>query len=95
MLKLHLDLIETLEGAVAELDAQLGEALAPFHEAVARVHAVPGIDIVVPRAILGEIGLDMSRFERLAFICGVSCGSARLGAAEGCIYGNLDPSRSG
>jgi transposase len=62
LLKLHLTLIEQLEAAVAEIDAQLGEALAPFREAVQRVDAVPGIDTVVAQAILGEIGLDMSRF---------------------------------
>jgi len=62
LLKLHLDLIEQLEAAVADVDTQLGEALAPFHEAVARLDAVPGIDRVVAQAILGEIGLDMSRF---------------------------------
>lgn len=62
LLKLHLDLIERLEAAVEEIDAHLGEALAPFHEAVARLDAVPGIDRVVAQAILGEIGLDMARF---------------------------------
>jgi transposase len=62
LLKLHLTLIEQLEAAVADVDTQLSEALAPFHEAVERVDAVPGIDRVVAQAILGEIGLDMSRF---------------------------------
>lgn len=62
LLKLHLDLIEQLEAAVADVDTHLGEALGPFHEAVTRLDAVPGIDRVVAQAILGEIGLDMSRF---------------------------------
>src|SRR5262249_54976714 len=47
LLKLHLDLIERLEAAVADLDAQLGEALAPFHDAVQRIDRIPGIDTVV------------------------------------------------
>jgi transposase len=62
LISLHLDLIERLEAAVEEIDTQLGDALAPFREAVARVDGVPGIATVVAQAILGEIGLDMSRF---------------------------------
>jgi len=62
LLKLHLDLIEQLEGAVAELDGHLGEALAPFRDAVERLDAIPGIDLIVAQAILGEIGVDMTRF---------------------------------
>ena len=42
LLKLHLELIERLETAVEEVDAQLGDALAPFHDAVERVDGIPG-----------------------------------------------------
>jgi transposase len=83
VLKLHLDLIETLEAAVAEVDAQLGEALAPFHEAVARVDAVPGIDLVVAWAILGEIGLDMSRFPTHQHLISWACLCRRLDESAG------------
>lgn len=62
LIQLHLELIERLEGAVDDIDRQLGDALAPFHETVARIDAVPGIAGVVAQAIVGEIGLDMSRF---------------------------------
>jgi transposase len=83
LLKLHLDLIETLEAAVGDVDAQLGEALAPFHEAVARVDAVPGIDIVVAWAILGEIGLDMSRFPTHHHLISWACLCRRLDESAG------------
>jgi len=83
LLKLHLDLIEGLEGAVAEIDTHLGEALAPFREAVERVDAVPGIDTVVAQAILGEIGLDMSRFPTHQHLISWACLCRRLDESAG------------
>jgi transposase len=83
LLKLHLTLIEQLEAAVAEIDAQLGEALAPFREAVQRVDAVPGIDTVVAQAILGEIGLDMSRFPTHQHLISWACVCRRLDETAG------------
>jgi transposase len=83
LLKLHLDLVETLEAAVADVDAQLGETLAPFHEAVARLDGVPGIDIVGAQAILGEIGLDMSRFPTHQHLISWACLCRRLDESAG------------
>ncbi|HEY6360071.1 MAG TPA: IS110 family transposase [Vicinamibacterales bacterium] len=83
LLKLHLELIERLETAIAEVDAQLGEALAPFHDAVARVDVVPGIDTVVAQAILGEIGLDMSRFPTHQHLISWACLCRRLDESAG------------
>jgi len=83
LVKLHLDLIEHLEAAVADIDTQLGEALAPFREAVARVDAVPGIDIVVAQAILGEIGLDMARFPTHQQLISWACLCRRLDETAG------------
>ena len=83
LLKLHLDLIERLEAAVADLDAQLGEALAPFREAVDRIDAVPGIDTIVAQAILGEIGLDMARFPTHQHLISWACLCRRLDESAG------------
>jgi transposase len=83
LLKLHLDLIEHVEGAVAEIDAQLGDALAPFREAVERLDAVPGIDTVVAQAIVGEIGLDMSRFPTHQHLISWACLCRRLDESAG------------
>jgi transposase len=83
LLKLHLDLIERLEAAVGDVDAQLGEALAPFHEAVARVDGVPGIDTIVAQAILGEIGFDMSRFPTHQHLVSWACLCRRLDESAG------------
>jgi transposase len=83
LLKLHLDLLERLEAAVAEVDVQLGDALAPFHEAVERVKAIPGIETVVAQAILGEIGLDMSRFPTHQHLISWACLCRRLDESAG------------
>jgi transposase len=83
LLKLHLTLIEQLEDAVAEIDAELGEALAPFREAVVRVDAIPGVDTVVAQAILGEIGLDMSRFPTHQHLISWACLCRRLDESAG------------
>jgi transposase len=83
MLQLHLDVIESLEAAVAEVDTHLGEALAPFRDAVARIDAVPGINIVTAQAILGEIGPDMSRFPTHQHLLSWACACPRLDESAG------------
>ena len=83
LLKLHLDLIEQVEAAVADVDTQLGEALAPFREAVQRIDAVPGIDRIVAQAVLGEIGLDMTRFATHQHLISWACLCPRLDESAG------------
>lgn len=83
LLKLHLDLIEHVEAAVAEVDGQLGDALAPFREAVGRIDAIPGIDTVVAQAIVGEIGLDMTRFPTHQHLISWACLCRRLDESAG------------
>jgi transposase len=83
LLKLHLELIERLEAAVAEIDGQLGETLAPFREAVARIDGIPGIDVIVAWAIVGEIGLDMSRFPTHQHLISWACLCRRLDESAG------------
>jgi transposase len=62
MLKLHLTHIETLEAAVREVEARVGEALVPFRAAVDRLITRPGISETAARVIVAEIGFDMTRF---------------------------------
>lgn len=45
-----------------DLEARLGEALAPFQAAVDRVMTIPAVEPTVARVIVAEIGFDMSRF---------------------------------
>jgi transposase len=62
LLRLHLTHIATLEDAVREVEARLGDALAPFQDAVDRLLTIPAVGRTVARVIVAEIGVDMSRF---------------------------------
>jgi transposase len=62
LLRLHLTQIDALEVAVRDVEARLGEALAPFQDAIDRLMTIPGIRHTMARVIVAEIGLDMSRF---------------------------------
>ncbi len=68
MLKLHLTQLEALHIAVRDVEARLGEALAPFRAAVDRLITMPGISETVARVIVAEIGFDMSRFPTAAHL---------------------------
>src|SRR5439155_1128067 len=68
MLKLHLTQIETLEAAVREVEARLGDALAPFRAAVDHLITMPGVSETVARVIVAEIGFDMTRFPSAAHL---------------------------
>lgn len=63
LLTMHLNLIETIEASIAQLDEEIERAVAPFRGIVERLKAVPGLSKVSVPAILGEIGVDMSRFK--------------------------------
>jgi transposase len=62
MLKLHLTQIAALDAAVADVEARIGEALAPFRAAVSLLTTMPGLSDTTAAVILAEIGDDMSKF---------------------------------
>lgn len=62
LLRLHLTQIDALEVAVHDVEARLGDALAPFQDAVDRLMTIPAVGCTVARVIVAEIGVDMSRF---------------------------------
>lgn len=68
MLKLHLGQIEALEAAVRDVEARLGEALAPFRAALDHLITMPGVSETVARVIVAEIGFDMTRFPSAAHL---------------------------
>jgi transposase len=68
MLQLHLTQIEALEAAVRDLEARLGDALAPFRAAVDRLITIHGIAQTAARVLIAEIGADMSRFPSSAHL---------------------------
>jgi transposase len=62
MLKLHLQQIDSLEKAIAEIEGRLGERLEPFREEVKLLVTIPGISQTAAHVIASEMGLDMTRF---------------------------------
>lgn len=60
--ELHLDHIDHLDAMIDRLDARIAQATAPFVDACQRLMTIPGIGEHGARAIIGEIGTDMSRF---------------------------------
>lgn len=68
LLTLHLQQIDGLEGAIAQLEMRIGEHVAPFREAVAQLTTIPGISRTAAHILLAEIGPDMSRFPSSAHL---------------------------
>ena len=62
MIKLHLTQIDTLETAVATIEARIGDALGPFRAAVSLLTTMPGLSETTARVLIAEIGTDMTRF---------------------------------
>jgi transposase len=62
LLKLHLQQIEALQGAVKAIEERLDVLLAPFAQTLERLSTIPGVSLTVAQVIVAEIGLDMSRF---------------------------------
>jgi transposase len=62
MINLHLAQIAGLETAVTNLEARIGEALAPFRAAVSLLITMPGLSDTAAAVIVAEIGDDMSKF---------------------------------
>lgn len=62
LLHLHLEQIDRVDGAIAQLDDRVEANLKPFRTAVELVATVPGIRNGGAETIVAEIGIDMSRF---------------------------------
>jgi transposase len=62
LLRLHLTQIDSIDAAIATLDGEVDANLAPFRTAVELVTTAVGISNLSARAIVAEIGTDMSRF---------------------------------
>jgi transposase len=54
--------IDAVSADIAAVEAEIGDHLAPFADAVARLDEIPGVGPDVAAVIIAEIGLDMSRF---------------------------------
>ena len=77
MCRLHLDAYDHLTGQIAELDALVAEAAAPFAVLIPRLVTIPGIGRRTAEVIVAETGGDMARFAtaaRLAAWAGLAPG---------------------
>ena len=62
MLRLHLQQIDALNAAIAEIDREVEANLEPFRTAITLLITIPGVSELTARTIGAEIGTDMSRF---------------------------------
>ena len=73
MLKLHLDHIDALDKAVADIEKEVGLGLEPFRQAAKLLSTMPGLSDVSANVIVAEIGIDMSRFATPAHLLSWAC----------------------
>lgn len=70
--------IDSLDETIARFDQEIAEYCRPFEEAVVLLDTIPGVARATAEAIVGEIGVDMSRFpsaDHLASWAGVAPGN--------------------
>jgi transposase len=60
LLRLHLQQIDAIDTAVAEIDREVDERIEPFRITVELLTTIPGIGELGARIIAAEIGNDMS-----------------------------------
>ena len=78
LIQLSLALIDLLDRQIAILAQQMGVLVAPLTPQMEQLISIPGVEATAARAILAEIGTDMSRFgsaSRLASWAGVCPGN--------------------
>ena len=68
LLRLHLQQIDAIDTAVAEIDREVNERIEPFRITVELLTTIPGIGELAARIIAAEIGNDMSRFATAAHL---------------------------
>ncbi|MGW1762456.1 IS110 family transposase [Streptomyces mirabilis] len=60
--------IDAINTDIAAIDARIGEEVAPYADAIARLSEIPGISPIAAHVIIAEIGLDMTRFPTAAHL---------------------------
>jgi transposase len=73
LLRLHLNQIDALDAAISKIDQEVEVGIAPFRTAVEQVTSIPGVKDLSARAIISEIGIDMSRFATDAHLISWAC----------------------
>jgi transposase len=62
MLQIHLQQIDALSAAIAQIDQEVDGKLEPFRAAIRQLSSIPGVGELSAQMIIAEIGADMSRF---------------------------------
>ena len=73
MIKLHLDHVETLDKAIAQIEKEVGLGLEPFRQAAQLLSTMPGLSSVSAHVVVAEIGIDMSRFATPGHLLSWAC----------------------
>ena len=73
MLKLHLEQVDALERAVADIEGRLEGSLGSFRDAIGRLITIPGFSSTLAWIVVSEIGTDMSRFPSQRHLISWAC----------------------
>jgi transposase len=60
--------IDAINADITAVEDRIEELVAPFAQAVASLDDIPGISVTTARAIIAEVGLDMTRFPTAAHL---------------------------
>ncbi len=62
LLRIHLNLVDALHQALADVDARVGKTLAPIKNSARLLTTLPGVSELTAQVMVAEIGVDMGRF---------------------------------
>ena len=80
--------VDAVNVDIAAVDSQIGDHLAPFGDAAARLDEVPGIGPTAAAIIIAEIGLDMTRFPTPAHLASWAKFAPGINSSAGKSKGN-------
>ena len=83
LLRLHLDQVDALDATLARLDQELEQRLAPFPPLLTRLTAIPGVETVLARTLVAEIGAEVTAFPTAAHLRSWACLVPRLDESAG------------
>jgi transposase len=73
LLRMHLDQIDSIQRSIQAVEQELGRHLEPFRAAESLLVTMPGVDTTTARVLIGEIGVDMSRFKTVEHLRSWTC----------------------
>ena len=80
--------VDAVDLDIAAVDTQIGQHLAPFADAAARLDEIPGIGPTAAAIIIAEIGIDMTRFPTPAHLASWAKFAPGINTSAGKTKGN-------